>query len=296
MTCNARAAALLLALTCACAAPLAAQEPPRPQFFVDVSDESYRRPTDPKYQPIYERLRQRQVLEELRDFLKPLRLPRRLKVTVAECGAETLPYTRGGPVTICYELIERIRQMARTISADDAADQEKLVVAGFIQATLHNTALAIFDMLDVPIWGREEDAADRLAALVMVEFGEDVAKAVLSNTTRLFEASAKLGEPWTGSDFAKTASPDAQRYFNYLCIALGADVRTFGELWGKVIPRHRAGFCAGWLFEDDVQITLPPKEYEQIKKAFDLRIMPYVDPDALVEVRATPWLSWTPKK
>jgi hypothetical protein len=29
---------------------------------------------------------------------------------------------------------------------------------------------------DIPIWGRAPDAADRLAALIMVEFGEDVAE------------------------------------------------------------------------------------------------------------------------
>jgi hypothetical protein len=32
-------------------------------------------------------------------------------------------------------------------------------------------------------------------------------------------------------------------------------------------------------------------EYEQVRHAFDLRIMPYVDPDQAIKVRAAQWLS-----
>ena len=31
-------------------------------------------------------------------------------------------------------------------------------------------------------------------------------------------------------------------------------------------------------------------EYQQVRKAFNLRIMPFVDPDLLVRVRAMPWV------
>ena len=42
------------------------------------------------------------------------------------------------------------------------------------------------------------------------------------------------------------------------------------------LTEHRAGRCAG--------------EFEQVRHAFDLRIMPYVDPDAVIKVRASQWL------
>lgn len=296
---TAPAAALKLVLCWACvvAAPAIAQDHLRPNPFIDVSDDSYKQP-DRQYLTIYDQLRQRRVLEELRDFLKPLRLPRQLKVVVAQCGgAETLPYESGKPVTICYELIDRVKQLAKQMHPNDAAAQDQVVVAGFIQATLHETAHAIFQILDIPIWGRAEDAADRLAALVMVEFGEDVALAVLKNTVLLFEHSAKLGNVWTGSDFASTKSPDARRFFNYACIAAGADFVNFGGwVQREVIPSLRSPFCAEWSVADGTLSTTGAKEYEAIRKAFNLRIMPYVDPDALVEARSTPWLSWTPKK
>ena len=37
-------------------------------------------------------------------------------------------------------------------------------------------------------------------------------------------------------------------------------------------------------------------EYEQVRKAFDLRIMPYVDADLLIKIRSTPWLMWSAGK
>jgi hypothetical protein len=49
-----------------------------------------------------------------------------------------------------------------------------------------------------------------------------------------------------------------------------------------ILPKRRAERCQG--------------EYDQIRRAFDLRIMPYVDPDLLIKARATPWLNWAPPK
>jgi hypothetical protein len=278
------ALAFVVAIWCA-AAPTVAQDHLRPSPFLDVSDDSYKKPADSRLLPIYDRLRQHHVLEELRDFLTPLRLPRELKVVTEQCGAQTRAYVSGGPVTICYELVERIGQLAKEINPNDNDVQTRTITGAFIQATLHETAHAIFDILDIPIWGRAPDAADRLAALIMVEFGEDVARIGINATIELFQWSAKTGKPWTGSDFASTASPDAQRYFNYLCIAVAADPLPpdlGGTVDKKLLPSGRARDC------DD--------EYQQIRKAFNLRIMPYVDAEALTKVKATQWLNWTPGK
>lgn len=279
------AVGFVLMFWCAAASPAMAQDHVRPSPFLDVSSDSYKKPADSRFLPIYDRLQQRQVLEELRDFLTPLRLPRELKVMTEQCGAQTRPYVSGGPVTICYELVERIGQFAREISPQDTDAQNRAITGAFIQATLHETAHAIFDILDIPIWGRAADAADRLAALIMVEFGEDVARIGINATIGLFKWSADAGKPWTGSDFASTESPDAQRYFNYLCIAVAADPLPpdqGGTIDKKLLPSYRARYC------DD--------EYQQIRKAFNLRIMPYVDAEALTKVKATPWLTWAPAK
>jgi hypothetical protein len=246
----------------------AAQTPP-PQSNLKII---YEKPTAAKFAPLYDRLTKLKVLEELQAFLVPLRLPRDITVRLAQCGSENLPYKPQGPATICYELVDKIERFA-TAHTRDASLQQTVIIGAFVQATLHETAHAVFDVLDVPIWGREDDAADRLAAVVMMQFGDDVANVVMYGTQLLFQWS---NQKWTGSDFASDVSPDYQRYFNYACVAVAANWRQFGGLVEKkVIPQHRAARCDG--------------EYAQIRKAFDLRIMPHIDANLLVKARATPW-------
>ena len=58
----------------------------------------------------------------------------------------------------------------------------------------------------------------------MLQFGKEVALKVLLGAAWFFEASDRT---WTGSDFASVQSPEAQRFYNYLCIAFGSDPATF---------------------------------------------------------------------
>jgi hypothetical protein len=276
LTVHAAAIALCLASPFVAAAPAPAQDQaPAGKITIEYGAS--------KFADTAGRMKKLLVLEELQQFLAALRLPKNMMITAKDCGAQTLAYQAGGPVTICYDLIYLIEEQAKKIYPQDTGSQALVVVGATIQALLHETAHGLFDVLQVPIWGREDDAADRLAALMMMQFGEDLEKVTIYGTTALFKSMANAEKTWTGSDFADTASPEAQRYYNYLCIAAGADLALFGgALVDGTIPTFRAGDCG--------------YEYDQIKKAFDLRIMPFIDADALVKVRATQWLNWSPGK
>jgi hypothetical protein len=240
---------------------------------------TYEQPSK-KYVQTYEALKRREVLERLQRFLIPLRLPRDLTVRLAECGADTRPYSPGGPVTLCYEMVEKIVTITMQNTKD--ANEQTLVIDGtFVQAVLHEVAYAIFDLLQVPIWGREHDAADQLAALIMIQFGDQVALTTILGTAKFFEYSKRA---WTGADFAEVGSPEAQRFYNFLCIAYGGDPITFAFL----APRPRPGSRLPMLSER--RAARCGREYEQVRHAFDLRIMPHVDPDLVIKVRASQWL------
>ena len=265
--CSVALGAVLLSSTSP-AAPTLAQESP-----INIV---YEEPTNATLRPLYERLKTQRVLEELQAFLMPLRLPRQLTVRTAQCGAPKLPYRSGEPVTVCYELIDQVEQII-TAHTTDQNEQRSHIVGAFIEIVLHETASGIFDILQIPVWGREEDASDRLAALIMSQFGEDVMFTTIVGTAELFLWSNRQ---WSGADFASTASPEAQRFYNYLCVAYASDPFRYAYLVRNgILPARRADRCEG--------------EYAQIRKAFDLRIMPYVDPDLLVRARATPWLTWS---
>jgi hypothetical protein len=156
--------------------------------------------------------------------------------------------------------------------------QDTVIIGTFVQALFHEVAAAVLDILQVPIWGRREDAADRLSGFIMLQFGEEVARQTVIGSGIYFENS---GKSWTGKDFAGAHSPEAQRYFNFLCMAYGGAPKVFEFLVKAegdakpVLPEDRAGRCAD--------------EYAQVRKAFNLRIMPFVDPDLLVKVKSSPW-------
>ena len=218
-------------------------------------------------------MKNRKVLEELQQFLTPLRLPRKLTVKVDQCGAPSRPYKPQEPVTICYELIDQIEKVA---AKSEPKSRPSMIAGAFIQVVLYEVAHAMFDILQIPVWGRSGDAADRLAALVMLQFGEELALRTVKGSTDFFLASKKT---WTGSAFADATSPEEQRYYNYLCIAFGGAPISFNFLVSgnePILPLPRARRCWG--------------EYQQVRMAFNLRIMPFVDPDLLIKVRSAEWL------
>jgi hypothetical protein len=236
---------------------------------------SYLTPRSAGLKSVADDVKKWQVLEQFGQFLVPLRLPRKLIVQFDECGAFTRPYKPGEPATVCYELVDKIE----AIAAKAQPELRDLVLVGtIIQAVFHETAIAVFDVLQVPVWGRRDDAADRLAGFLMVEFGPELARRLITGTAVFFKQS---GKTWTGSQFADASAPEAQRFYNYLCMAYGSEPKTFSsfvqaESGGDfALPSNRARLCK--------------IEFEQVRKAFNLRMMPYVDPDLLVQIRAKPW-------
>jgi hypothetical protein len=260
--------ALLLSLA---APPALAQGQANPQVEV-----RYVEPAAPALKPVAQRLRSRKVLEEFSQFLLPLKLPKKLMVQFDQCNGPVRYYRSGQPATVCYELVDQIEKVG---ARADAATREMVLAGTIVQAVFAETANAIFDILDVPVWGRRGDAADRLAGFLMVGIGSDISYQLIVGAATFFQNS---GKTWTGSQFASVNSPEAQRFYNFLCMAYGSDPVRFGYLADPedknkepIIPRNRAVRCND--------------EYTQVRSAFNLRIMPYVDPDLLIKLRATDW-------
>jgi len=214
------------------------------------------------------------ALEELQRFLTPLRLPTDLTVRADSCGAARRAYDGASKTaTVCYEMIAAILKVAADQTDASDADRSGAIVGTIVEALFHEAAIGLFDVYNVPVWGRMEDAADRLAALIMLQFGEDNARTTILGTARFFAWSSRT---WTGADFASSESPEAQRFYNFLCIAYGGDPITFDSLkTNGALPDYRIARCAA--------------EYQQVRQAFDLRLMPYIDPDLLVKSRAQTW-------
>jgi Putative metallopeptidase len=254
----------------------------------------YEEPKNAKYRPILARLRDRKVLETLQQFLSPLKLPRQLTVKTAECGDIYAAYNSGGPVVICYEfvdLIEKLQPPEQYYGSIGASlvTREMATVGPFVQEVMHDVALGVFDVLEVPVWGRASDAADNVAGFLMLQFGTDVARKTILGTAfflNQLDLVIRNSTNWlTDVNYLGAIRPTVrQRYYNILCIAIGSDPVGFSLF----LPINREQAVT------DVPLyrsCTDSNEYEQVKDAFVRTILnPYVDPDLLKQVRAMQWL------
>jgi hypothetical protein len=274
-----KASIFCLALASLAAQPAAAQVPADLQN--PKIDIAYVEPTNPDYRPIYERLKKRQVLEELKQFMAPLTLPETILVKVDECGSATStirPAMPVVPVVVCYEYVQQLERLAPAEKTPQGVSRANAIAGAFVMGALHEMAHAVFSVLKIPVWGREEDAADKLAAYVMLSLGEDVALRTLTGTASFFEASKRT---WSGSDFSDINSPEEQRYYNYLCMAYGSNPDLFKEFVRPTLLKTQRGDGNGCLYE-----------YVQVKAAFANTIMKHIDPNLLKVVKENPqwWL------
>ncbi|MER2267947.1 DUF4344 domain-containing metallopeptidase [Methylobacterium oxalidis] len=185
----------------------------------------------PEAQAIYREMRERRLLEGLRETLSVIRLPRPLTLRLSECDGEVnawyAPETR--TVTVCYEFIQDVQNRAPKDTSPAGVTRHQAVMGPVAQVFLHETSHALFHLLDVPILGREEDAADQLAALILLRLKPAQARQIINGSAFLF-ASYGAEEKPEKADLADDHGLFQQRLYNLLCLAYGSDERAFGYL------------------------------------------------------------------
>jgi len=276
---------------------------------------TYEEPKSKELRPFYLKLKKLAVLETLQKFLSPLKFSLALKA--AECGGPYAPYTPGGPVTICYEYVSLIESVLpgeqATLKSPDKSIPDLfgdlgrigpvLVTRGmasagpFVEQALHEVAIAVFDKLETPIWGKREDAGDYVAAFLMLQFGTDIARKTIYGTAFFLNEVDKLDrdrlkDPEYLGDVRPTLR---QRYYNILCIAVGRDPIGFSSFIaiGRAetivdLPAGRAVNCRGGGMDSDRPGAW--SAYEKVRQAFVDLILPEIDQKMLKEVQNTKWL------
>jgi hypothetical protein len=238
---------------------------------------AYIPPKSLKYLPIADRLKQFQFLEQLSQFLSPLRLPHDFTMVTAECGLVNAFYQPAEwRIVLCYEFVEAVERVGPKQGQPSEFSYPEVVVGGLVGVMLHELGHAVFDMLDVPVIGREEDAADQMSTFIALQFSKDVARMVVRGNAYLYKVWFAFGAP----AFFDAHGTGLQRYYNSLCLAYGGAPELFKELVDKgELPKTRAAGCA--------------REYQQARLAFEKTVLPFVDPDLMKKVQARTWLKLT---
>jgi hypothetical protein len=240
---------------------------------------SYVAPKNDAHQPIYLRLKEARFLERLQEFLSPVRLPRTLRVRTEGCDGEANAWYESDAIVICYEYIDEIWKIVPAETTAAGVTPIDALIGPVFDTCLHEFGHAIFEMLKVPVFGREEDAADQLAAYLTLQLGKDEARRQIGGTAYAYMTEAKATkEPLLLEKFADEHGTPAQRFYNLLCIAYGADPKLFGDLVARgYLPKERAEGCAD--------------EYTQVAFAFNKLLGPHIS-----RPRTKRWLqkNWLP--
>lgn len=241
-------------------------------------------PGNPAHQQLYELMRERRILERFQRFLSFIRLPQPLLLKTAGCDGESNAWYEQSEhsVTVCYEYLSDLYRNAPKETTPAGVTPQDAITGPVIEVFLHETGHALFDMLQIPVLGREEDAADQLAAYTLVSLGEDIARNTVGGVAYMYAQDAQRATI-KQSSFANVHSLDVQRLYNVLCIAYGSNPKLFADIVEKkYLPEDRAEGC-----ED---------EYKQVDYAMRTLFKPYIDPEQARKVRAAHWLGSPTRK
>lgn len=125
----------------------------------------------------------------------------------------------------------------------------------------HELAHAFIDRYQLPVLGKEEDAADALASVLLIEYFEGGAEIVVS-AADLFELEDRDIDAFDEQDFWGEHSLDVQRYYASLCHVYGSDPVTYQTLKTELgLSQERAAGCV--------------EEYEVIATSWLTLLSPY---------------------
>jgi hypothetical protein len=272
----------LISLAVAAIAGLSCSDPPL-QDSVKTGQVQYRyeEPQNASQQDIRDRLRRLQILERLSEFLSPLRLPRPLTLKVEGCNGQVNAYYWRDQIKVCYEYFGFLLKVAPEMPTPEGLTRHQALAGMTADVFLHETGHAVFDMLEIPFFGREEDAADEFAAYVELQRSKEDSRRLILGVAYLGSKEAQR-EMANMAQLADIHELPAQRYYNSLCMAYGDDQNLFADaiqFWH--LPESRAKNCH--------------YEYLRFQYAFRTLIAPYLDYELIEKLNAKRLLNFAPE-
>lgn len=188
-------------------------------------------------------------------------LPRNVYLNFDKCGEANAFYSSATTeITICYELIQQYENEFKTISTKPS-EIDNMVEDTILQTFFHELGHCLIDVWDMPATGREEDAVDQLATVLMLDGSPEGVDSAI-NAALEFQIASQNDEKgdmifWDEHSFSKT------RFYDMLCLVYGSDPKKNAILVGPDrLPAERAQRCT--------------TEYKRAEHAWMKLLTPYI--------------------
>jgi hypothetical protein len=178
-----------------------------------------------------------------------INLPRNVGLSFGECGQANAYYDpQQSLIKMCYELLRELSTAFEENSEEPMTDEEH--TEALLGATdfifYHELGHALLDVLELPTLGRNEDAADGLAAYILIDAEDEDDEGGELSAVRGVEGLIGLrgDQELTELDFAGEHSLSEQRFYNVMCFIYGSDPQAYAELVTEgTLPTSRAARC-----------------------------------------------------
>jgi hypothetical protein len=217
------------------------------------------------YQELEAIFKETRMLEDtVQELNNVFSLPSQVPVVFRECGDVNAfydPNTR--EISLCYELVEYYSGMflSEDQTEEEATEGGEAVAGATLFTFFHELGHALIDLYDLPVTGREEDAVDQLATMILLEGGEEGETAALDGAWSFLSEEEEDSEE--EPEFWDEHSLDEQRFYNIVCWSYGKNPEGLQDLVDdETLPGDRAERC--------------PAEYDRMSRSWDALLDPYV--------------------
>jgi len=287
MRCSlARTALLLVAVACGPISSAAAHADEMTPGRIHIE---YVAPKNPDHQELFAQLKERRALEQIKAVFMPFRLP--LDVTIRTIGCDGVsnawyqPVDGRPTISVCYEYLYQLWKRLPTMVMPDGLTPTDALVGQLLFVFAHEFGHLVFDVYEVPIFGREEDAADNFATFIMLQNREDGPRLIMGAAwsyhafIRDWRERPKATLPLAA--FSSNHGQPEERFYNMQCIAYGSDPKLYAGLVEKgLLPEARAKDCK--------------YEFDELRRAFRQQIAPHIDMALAAKVMNMRWLATAP--
>jgi hypothetical protein len=121
----------------------------------------------------------------------------------------------------------------------------EFVVGNTLFVMAHEMGHALINQMDMPVLGREEDAADSFAVVTALKMGPGFSPRVLMEATKGWVLASKRDKKHGNAlAFYDEHSLDLQRAYNVVCFMVGADAEKYQTLAADTkLPEERQKSC-----------------------------------------------------
>jgi hypothetical protein len=136
---------------------------------------------------------------------------------------------------------------AQDVPKKQRAEAHRFAANNSLFVLYHELGHLLFDQLELPVLGREEDAADNVATWILLNRGDAEANQTLIDAARGWTLSGiAYDSGGSESDYAAIHSLDKQRAYQIVCLMVGMDAAAFRGVANQYrIARDRQDSCGG---------------------------------------------------